>query len=80
MENQWKPSNKYSLSESVVVTAIAASADTWDVKTSAEVFSYGGTIGLKAGKRDGYNVVSWGSYKKGVIAVTYLWRSKYYRN
>jgi hypothetical protein len=69
------PANKYHFSASDVVKAITASADTWDAQTGAIVFSYSGTADLKAGKRDGYNVVSWGNYKKGVLAVTYLWRS-----
>jgi len=69
------PSNKYGLSVSAVVTAITASAETWDKETAATVFSYQGTISLSAGKRDNYNVVAWGAYRAGVIAVTYIWYS-----
>jgi hypothetical protein len=52
---------------------ITTSADTWDKNTSATVFSYKGTIGKNAGTRDNYNVVAWGAYRFGVIAVTYIW-------
>lgn len=78
--NYWiNPSNKYDLSVSAVVTAITTSADTWDKETAAAVFSYQGTTSRSAGpirgQRDGYNVVAWGSYRAGVIAVTYIWYS-----
>ena len=69
------PSNKYGFPTTAVVTAITASAGTWDSYTSFTVFSYQGTTSLSAGKRDNYNVISWGSYRKGVIAVTYIWYS-----
>ncbi len=69
------PSNKYGFSVSNVVTAITTSANTWDSETSATVFSYQGTTSKQAGKYDGYNVVSWGAYRAGVIAVTYIWYS-----
>jgi hypothetical protein len=67
------PSNRYSLSASQVVNAITTSVNTWDGETRFQIFSYKDTTTRSAGKRDGYNVVSWESYKKGVIAVTYLW-------
>ena len=74
--NYWiNPSNKYGFSVSAVVTAITASAGTWDIETAATVFSYKGTIFKSAGKYDGYNVVDWGPYRVGVIAVTYIWYS-----
>ena len=69
------PSNKYGFSVSAVVTTITASADTWDIETAAAVFSYQGTTSMSAGKYDGYNVVAWGAYRAGVIAVTYIWYS-----
>jgi len=69
------PSNKYGFSVAAVVTAITTSAETWDSQTSAAVFSYQGTISKSAGKRDNYNVVAWGYYSAGVIAVTYIWYS-----
>lgn len=74
--NYWiNPSNKYGFSASTVVTAITTSANTWDTQTNAAVFSYRGITSLKAGKYDGYNVVSWGGYQAGIIAVTYIWYS-----
>ena len=69
------PTNNYRFSQSAVVTAITTSANTWDEQTSAPVFSYQGTTSRSAGKFDGYNVVSWGTYRYGVIAVTYIWYS-----
>jgi len=69
------PSNKYGFSVTAVATAITTSAVTWDKETSAVVFSYQGTIRKTAGKRDNYNVVAWGAYRAGVIAVTYIWYS-----
>jgi len=72
--NYWvNPSNGYGLSTSAVVTAVNTSANTWDKETAATVFSYKGTTGRSAGKYDGFNVVAWGSYRAGVIAVTYIW-------
>ncbi|MEM3629581.1 MAG: hypothetical protein QXE06_09485 [Candidatus Bathyarchaeia archaeon] len=67
------PSNKYGFSTSAVVAAITASANAWDNETSAAVFSYQGITTKSAGKRDNYNVVAWGLYRAGVIAVTYIW-------
>lgn len=69
------PSNKYGFSISAVVTVITTSAETWDKETSAVVFSYQGTTTKSAGKRDNYNVVAWGAYRAGAIAVTYIWYS-----
>ena len=65
--------NRYGFSVSGVVTTITTSANTWDKVTSAEVFSYKGTTSRSAGRRDGYNVVAWGTYRRGAIAVTYIW-------
>jgi hypothetical protein len=67
------PSNKYGFSTTAVVNTITTSANTWDEKTDFEVFNYKGTTRKAAGRYDGYNVVSWGSYKAGVIGVTYIW-------
>jgi len=69
------PKNNYGFSVSAVVTTITTSAETWDKETAAAVFSYQGTTSLSAGKRDNYNVVAWGGYQAGVIAVTYIWYS-----
>jgi len=74
--NYWINSkNKYGFSSSAVVNTITASANTWDAQTSFQVFNYKGTTSKNAGRRDGYNVVSWGSYQAGAIAVTYIWYS-----
>jgi len=69
------PKNKYGFSVSAVVATITTSAETWDKETAAAVFSYQGTTSLSAGKRDNYNVVAWGGYQAGAIAVTYIWYS-----
>lgn len=67
------PSNKYGFKVEDVVAAITASAETWDKETSFQVFMYMGTTTRSAGRYDGYNVIAWGSYRSGVIAVTYIW-------
>jgi len=69
------PTNSYGFSTTNVVNTIKASANAWDSQTSYTVFSYKGTTSKAAGSRDGYNVVSWGSYSAGAIAVTYIWSS-----
>ncbi|MEM2183395.1 MAG: hypothetical protein QXQ62_04595 [Candidatus Bathyarchaeia archaeon] len=67
------PSNKYGFSASSVIKAITASANTWDEQTLFQLFQYMGATSRSAGKYDRYNVVSWGPYRVGVIAVTYIW-------
>lgn len=67
--------NKYGFSATAVVNTITASVNTWDKETAYQVFSYKGTTTRSAGRRDGYNVVAWGAYQAGVIAVTYIWYS-----
>lgn len=67
------PNNNYGFSTAAVVNAVTTSADTWDIETSYQVFSYKGTTTRVAGTRDGTSVVSWGAYQAGVIAVTYIW-------
>jgi len=69
------PRNKYGFSTSDVIATIRTAADTWDSETEAAVFSYQGTTTRSAGRRDGYNVIAWVSYRSGVIAVTYIWYS-----
>jgi hypothetical protein len=69
------PKNSYGFTITAVVDTIMASANTWDSQTSYQVFYYVGTTTKSAGKYDGYNVVSWGAYRAGVIAVTYIWYS-----
>jgi len=72
--NYWiNTNNMYGFSASAVVTAIKASASAWDEQTSFAVFSYQGKTSRSAGRRDGYNVVAWGRYQAGAIAVTYIW-------
>lgn len=74
--NYWiNPSNTYRFSTSAVVTAITTSAKAWDDVTSKAVFSYKGTTSRSAGRYDRYNVVAWGRYSTGVIAVAYIWYS-----
>ncbi len=74
--NYWiNPSNNYGFSVSALETAITVSANTWDKETAFQVFSYKGTTKRQAGKYDKYNVVSWGKYRRGIIAVTYIWYS-----
>jgi hypothetical protein len=67
------PKNSYGFSSSSVVSTITTSVNTWDEKTSYQVFSYKGTTLKTAGKYDGYNVISWGKNRVGVIAVTMSW-------
>jgi len=67
------PSNNYGFSADDVVAAITTSAYTWDSQTSSDVFKYMGVTKRSAGRYDGYNVISWGRYRAGVIAVTYIW-------
>jgi hypothetical protein len=67
------PNNKYGLSTTAVTRALQTSANTWDLETNAEVFTYKGITSRTAGRYDGYNVVYWGSYQRGAIAVTYIW-------
>ncbi len=69
------PTNTYGFSTTSVVSTITTSVDTWDKETSYNVFSYKGTTTKAAGKQDGYNVIAWGKYRPGVIAVTMSWVS-----
>jgi hypothetical protein len=67
------PSNSYGFSANDVTNVVQTSTGTWDAETSGSVFSYEGITALAAGSGDGTNVVSWGSYQAGVIAVTFIW-------
>lgn len=67
------PSNTYGFSQSAVVNTVTGSANTWDVETAYQVFSYKSTTSRIAGTYDGVNVISWGTYSAGVIAVTMSW-------
>ena len=68
------PANQYGFTDVQVESAITVSATTWDDATSADVFSYQGLTDRTSGNLDGYNVVDWGCYRSGVIAVTMIWR------
>jgi hypothetical protein len=68
------PNNQYKLPAVKVVQTITTSAKTWDSKTNAAVFNYiGATTTMTAGVQDGYNVIDFGLYQDGVIAVTMFW-------
>jgi len=67
------PANGYGLSRTKIINTIMASANAWDQRTSFNVFSYEGTTSRTAGRRDGYNTISWGIYYADAIAVTYIW-------
>jgi hypothetical protein len=67
--------NKQGLSANNIVATITTSAGTWDTETAKAVFSYTGSTTKTAGKRDRYNVIDFGSYRSGVIAVTMFWIS-----
>jgi len=69
------PTNGYGLSRTNIINTITASANAWDQRTSFNVFSYKGTTSRTAGRRDGYNTISWGIYYADAIAVTYIWYS-----
>jgi hypothetical protein len=69
------PTNSYGFTSSQVVNTINTATNTWDSQTSYTVFSYKGTTTRTAGTRDNYNIISWGSYQAGVIAVTMSWIS-----
>jgi hypothetical protein len=72
--NYWiNPNNKYRFSVSAVEQAITTSAETWDIKTTKTVFNYKGTATNTYGVQDGVNVIDFGLYQNGVIAVTVFW-------
>jgi len=64
------------LSQGFVESAISTAAETWDAKTSKELFNNVYTVDNEAqwGIADGKNVLTWGDYpQSGVIAVTRYW-------
>lgn len=70
------PDNPQSLSESFVTSTISVSAETWDSKTSSELFnnSYNVNNNSHYGTQDFVNVIDFGDYPNdGVIAVTSVW-------
>jgi len=68
------PTNTYGFATSDIVNTITVSAETWDTAVKFNVFSYEGTTDATSGNLDGLNVVDWGRYRSGVIAVTMIWR------
>ena len=74
------PSNS-GLSEKFVSSAISASAETWDVATSKELFNNVFAIdpSAKYGVADGKNAITFGLYSDNskVIAVTSVWYSRF---
>lgn len=69
------PDNPQGLNKTFIVSAISASAETWDAETSKDLMDdydldYTATYGVQ----DYKNAVSFGDYpQKGVIAVTSVW-------
>lgn len=53
--------------------AIASSFAVWDASTGSVAFHEGPPTSVTRYKRDGQNVVIWGSVPSGAIAVTYTW-------
>jgi predicted Zn-dependent protease len=69
------PTNSEGFSQTYVVNTVKTAAETWDAKTSVELFGNTPTVNIKAkiGVRDGKNVVGFGNLQSGIIAATYLW-------
>ena len=67
------PQNKMGLATGALTSAITASDNAWDSAAGFTVLNYVASTSKIAGKYDRVNVVSFGNYKKGVIAVTYIW-------
>lgn len=73
------PTNPQGLTEGFVTSAIAASAETWDSATAAELFSDAYTVDYTAqyGIYDHQNSIAFGTYpQSGVIAVTSVWYTR----
>jgi len=60
---------------SAIVAAVKAAFETWDAQVKVELFDDNvEMISKVAGNRyDGKNVVSWGSLRRGIVAVCYIW-------
>lgn len=70
--------NPQDLSEDFIISAISASAETWDDATISELFNddYEVNYNMWYGVQDYKNVISFGDYpQENVIAVTSYWRS-----
>jgi len=64
------------LNQDFVISAIQASAETWDAATSAELFNNSYTVNYSVtwGVQDFKNALTWGNYPQtNVIAVTRYW-------
>ncbi len=73
------PSNQQGLSEDFILSAVSASAETWDAATTKELFAANYTVDYTAqyGVSDGKNAIAFGNYpSNGVIAVTSVWMNK----
>jgi hypothetical protein len=73
------PQTQEPLSEDFVISAISTGAETWDDKTSKELFSTSGDpdYSVVFGKLDGKNAIAFAQYSESnVIAITSVW---YYR-
>lgn len=74
------PKNDDGLSENFVTTAISTSAETWDDKTSRELFNDAYDIDTTAvyGVQNYKNAIVFGNYPQaGVIGVTSVWYTRY---
>ena len=70
------PSNPQNLTESFITSAISTAAETWDAKTSKELFNNAYSIDYTAKYLDmnGKNAIVFGDYgSNNVIAVTSVW-------
>lgn len=73
------PANPQGLSESFITSAIYASAETWDARTSKELFGNAYTVDNSAryGVRDYKNAIAFGDYPgNDTIAVTSVWYTR----
>ncbi|MBU2637681.1 MAG: matrixin family metalloprotease [Nanoarchaeota archaeon] len=73
------PSNPDGLTEEFVTSTFAASAETWDAATSAELFNDAYTVDYTAqyGVQNYENAVAFGAYPdSNVIAVTSVWYTR----
>jgi hypothetical protein len=72
------PTNPQNLDHSTVCSAIALSAETWDLSTGAGLFGeYQKNYDARWGKQDYCNVMAFGDYEQAnVIAVTSIWYTR----
>ena len=69
------PKNSEGFTTTYVVNTLKTGAETWDAVCSYNLFGDNPTTLTKAsiGKRDGKNVIGFGTLRSGIIAATYLW-------